>query len=109
MQGSLAPAVALAPPPAFEQIGARHQFDAWLAERDELDAMLDVTPEENEKARDKIYDRFFEIERLIIETACIELPAIQAKVGLLLWLMEMEQADGLPAMRHIKQYIDRTA
>jgi hypothetical protein len=85
-----------------------HPFDTWLAERDHLDAMLDVTPEENEKARDQIFDRYAAIERLILRTRCLDLPAIKAKVGIILWLMEMEDADGLPAMRHIKAYIDRT-
>ena len=69
--------------------------------------MLDITPEEHEKARDRIFDRYVQIERLILRTRCLDLPAIKAKAGIILWLMEMEDADGLPAMRHIKAYIDR--
>lgn len=92
-----------------EATAAGHCFETWLAERSELNAQLNVTPETNEKARDKIFDRCFQIERLIVTTPCFDLPAIRAKAGLLLWYMEMEQADGLPAMRQIKEYLDRFA
>lgn len=85
-----------------------HQFDAWLRQRAELDDMLDLVPEENERARDRIFDRYSALERLILRTRCLDLPAIKAKAGILLWLMEMESSDGLPAMRHIKAYIDRS-
>jgi len=93
--------------PLVQPCAGPHPFEAWLAERDQLDAMLDVTPEQNEKARDRIFDRYAQIERLIIRTPCLDLPAIKAKVRIILWLMDMEGADGLPAMRHIKAYIDR--
>ena len=107
LQASLGSAAAVVTPTGRSLTG-QHPFDAWLAERDILAALLDVTPEENEKARNKIFDRYAQIERLILRTRSLELPAIKAKVGIILWLMEMEDADGLPAMRHIKAYIDQS-
>jgi len=62
----------------------------------------------SDSERRAIFDRYGQIERLILLTPCLDLPAIKAKAGIILWLMEMESADGLPAMRHIKAYIDRT-
>lgn len=50
-------------------------------------------------------DRAFELERLILNTPSLELPALRSKADILVWLMEMEGADGLPAMRHIRDYL----
>ncbi len=83
---------------------ARHQFDEWLAERAELQAILDVTPGSDERTREKIFDRYFTVEQLILNTPCLDLPAVRAKVAVVLSYMEMERADGLQAMRHIKAY-----
>lgn len=54
-----------------------------------------------------LLDRSFELEQLIFTTSCLELRAIRVKARLLLWLMEIEQADGLAAMRHIQAYLER--
>lgn len=56
-----------------------------------------------------LLDRLYELERLIIETPSDDPLALKAKAAILLWCMEMEQADGLPAMRHIRDYLDSQA
>jgi hypothetical protein len=98
--GSLACPLPLPSPP-------RHRFEAWEEESNELESLLDRTPEGSDLARDRLLDRSFELEQLIFKTPCLELPAIRVKAGRLLRLMEMERADGLAAMRHIHSYLMR--
>lgn len=87
---------------------ASNPFERWEAERRELEADLDRLPEATFPfARDRVLTRMSELERLILETPSFELSAVRVKAGLLTWLMEMEQADGLSAMRHIQDYLDR--
>jgi hypothetical protein len=81
-------------------------FAAWFAERDRIDEELRRTPEAHEKRRDRLLDRSYELERLIFETESQELSAIRVKARLLLWLMTIERADGLSAMRHIQAYLE---
>ena len=83
-------------------------FEAWSAERRHLARELDRTPKEG-PARDPLFDRSVELEQLILNTPSLELPAVRAKAQLLTWYMKMEQADGLPAMLHIRDYIERQA
>jgi|GEM_PF-2637581 len=83
-----------------------HCFESWEAERTELERLLDVTLEANEKLRNRMLDRSESLERLIFETDSLELAAIRVKARLLLWLMEMERADGVVAMRHIQAYLE---
>jgi hypothetical protein len=78
-----------------------HRFEVWEAERRELERQLDSTPESSEP----LLDRGFELEQLIFKTPCLELPAIRIKARRLLWLMEMERADGLAAMRDVYAYL----
>ena len=84
-------------------------FESWSAERDRIDRELERTPEAEEARRDSLLDRSYELERMILDTHCLELPAIRAKVRLLLWLMTVERADGLSAMRDIQAYLERGA
>jgi len=103
----LAP-TALAAAPALPSGALTHQFDRWLAERQLLEATLDRTPEATQgAARERLFDEIFDLEALILNTECLELPAIRAKARLVTWYMEMDDADGLVAMRHIQSYLDR--
>jgi len=103
----LAP-TALATAPGVPSGASAHQFDRWLAERQVLEAALDRTPEAtHEEARERLFDRIFDLEALILETACLDPPAIRAKARLVAWYMEMDEADGLVAMQHIQAYLDR--
>jgi hypothetical protein len=86
-----------------------HRFESWETERAEVELLADHTPEIEELLRRRLHDRSFELESLIFATPCLELPAIRVKARLLLWLMEMEDSDGLDAMRHIHAYLHRKA
>jgi hypothetical protein len=84
-------------------------FEAWSAERRAIETALDDTLEEiDPDGRERLFDRAFALERLILTTPSVELSAMKAKAHLLLWLMEMERADGLPAMRHIHAYLHQS-
>jgi hypothetical protein len=84
-----------------------HPFAAWLAERRLLEQALDRTPEETQAAtRERLLDRTFELEGLILNTPSDELRAMRVKAAMLVWLLEMEGCDGLGAMRHIKAFLD---
>jgi hypothetical protein len=84
-----------------------HAFDAWLAERRQLEFALDRTPEDKDPAgRERLFDRVFELERLILTTHSNELAGIRAKAAMLVWLMEMDGSDGLAAMKHIRTYLE---
>jgi hypothetical protein len=84
-------------------------FEAWEADRAEVERLADRTPETEEHLRGRLLDRRFELENLIIATPCLELPAIRVKARLLLWLKELEDGDGLDALRHIHAYLHRKA
>jgi hypothetical protein len=84
-----------------------HKFEAWEAARAAAERLADRTPETEEQLRVRLLDRRFELENLIFATPCLELPAIRVKARLLLWVMEMEDGDGLDAMRHIHDYLHR--
>ncbi|HEY2750059.1 hypothetical protein [Phenylobacterium sp.] len=75
----------------------RIDFAAWFAARDRIDEELRRTPEADEKQRDRLLDRSYELERLIFETESRELSAIRLKARLLLWLITAERPDGLSA------------
>ena len=47
------------------------------------------------------------LESLILSTPSTELSAMRVKAELLTWLMEMERADGLPAMKQIASFLER--
>ncbi len=83
------------------------EFRAWAMERGELGETLARTPESEAQIRESLLDRSYQLERLIIETPSDELSAIRAKAAILLWHMDMERADGLPAMRHIRTFLDQ--
>lgn len=100
------PAALLAPRPVHG--AAQHPFDAWMVERQLLEAALDAAPEVTHGAeRQAIFDRLFKVERLVLETDCLDLEAVRAKADLILWTMEMEQADALSAMRHVHCFLHR--
>jgi hypothetical protein len=84
-----------------------HRFEAWEFQRAELEHQIDRTPEAEAGLREQLLDRSFALERLIFATPCLDPPAIRVKARLLLWLMEMERADGLAAMRDIYAYLMR--
>jgi hypothetical protein len=87
----------------------QHPFEAWEAQRAELEHLLDLTPESNEPLRDRLFDRSVELEDLIFKTPSSELPAILVKARLLVWLMQMDGCDGLVAMCHIHDYLHQIA
>lgn len=92
----------LAPPaPA----GAPNPFVAWAAEWDRQEQLLDGLPADDEIAREPLLARIFDLQDLILNTPATELAAIRIKAASLLWLMEMEHADGLLAMRHIHDWL----
>lgn len=92
--------------PSVHVSAARTAFEAWLYERRSLEERLNRTPERTDPAgRDVIFDRIFELERLILSTPSDELSEIRVKAEVLLWLMETERADGAEAMRHIHSYL----
>jgi len=84
----------------------RANFQQWALKRTELIAALDRTPEEGAE-RDRLLERLYELERLIVETPSVERSDVCMKADILLWYMEMEQADGFPAMRHIRAYLEQ--
>jgi hypothetical protein len=86
-----------------------HRFESWETERSEVERLADRMPEAEEQLRKRLLDRRFELENLILATPCLELPAVRVKARLLLWLMELEDRDGLDAMRHIHAYLHRKA
>lgn len=87
-----------------------HPFVVWRDERARIEGELDRTPEATQaKAREQLFDKLFAIEQQILNTNCLDPPAIRIKADLLVWYMEMEQADGLAAMRHIQAYLAREA
>ena len=88
---------------------AADQFEAWIAERTAIQLALETATKDADADRDRLLNRSFELERRIVETPSAALPAIRAKVEILVWYMQMEQADGLPAMLHIRDYIERKA
>lgn len=81
-------------------------FRQWALERAELTAALEIAREETAE-RERLLDRFHELERLIIETPASEVDAMILKTDILLWYMEMERDDGLPAMRHIRAFLEQ--
>jgi hypothetical protein len=89
--------------------GSATRFAAWSAERIELEAALDRTPEGSADLRERLLERAFELEQLILNTPCGGIEAIRAKVRILRLLMEMAQADELPAMREIEAFLEQTA
>jgi hypothetical protein len=84
-----------------------HPFELWRAERLALEGELDRTPEAQDAdgRRERLFDRVFELEHLILTTPSADLAAMQVKAATLVWLMEMDGSDGLPAMRQIQAYI----
>ena len=80
-------------------------FEAWTAERELISQALRSVPETDEPAQARLLDRSHQLERLIIETPTEDLAGVRAKADILVWYMEMEQADGLAAMRHIRNYL----
>jgi|GEM_PF-3866717 len=107
-QRRVASQVAEAVPVSIDAVSSElwRQFDDWLAERADLHSALEVTPGTDVRAREKILDRYFEVEQLILNTPCIDRRAIRAKATLVLSYMEIERADGVQAMREIKAYFD---
>jgi len=105
LQSPVATAVASAGSAAG--IAPGHSFEGWEAERAGLERQLHGTPEEDEAVYERLLDRSFQLEQRILRTPSLELPAIRVKARLVLWLMEMEDADALPAMRHIQAYLER--
>lgn len=104
LQWTLAPAVGPFGPESFTPT---HPFESWHAERQMLEAALDFTPEDAAPAaRERLFDRVFQLERQILTTPSVDLPAMRAKAAMLVWLMEMEQADGLFAMKQIASFLD---
>ena len=83
-----------------------HQFTDWLTERAALEIALDTTPESDPAAREALLDRAIELERLILNTPAGWPAAIRAKTYIVRRLMEMTQADELPAMREIETFVD---
>lgn len=85
-------------------------FSTWERERAALEAELDRTPEATMREfREQLLGRLYETEQLILETPSSELNAMRAKASVLTWLMEMEQADGQSAMRHIRDFLEGLA
>lgn len=86
------------------------QFGEWSKEHDAVDAALDRTPESSAEERDRLLDRFFELEHLILNTPGQEPAAILAKARTLRRMMELEQSAELPVMREIESFVNaRTA
>lgn len=82
-------------------------FEAWEAERRSLEEVLDgplaAAPEEK---RAGLLTRVFELEEKILRTPSADLRAIRAKARLLSWYLDMEDADGAVAMRHIRDFLE---
>lgn len=87
------------------------EFKSWYVEWQALEEELDRTPEKDDRdgKRDRLFRRIFEIEHLILTTPSADISAIRVKAATLVWLMEMDGSDGLPAMRHIRDYLERQA
>lgn len=99
---------ALATPSSGFAYPSLHPFDSWAMERRLLEYALSDAPEETHaRARERILDRLFALERLILETECLDLAAVRVKADLVLWTMQMEEADTLSAMRHIHRFLHR--
>lgn len=82
------------------------RFEQWAAALAEAERALARFPDEDDPVRERLLAQMSALERKILTTECHELPAVRAKAHLLQWLMEMEQADGLPAIKHITAYLD---
>lgn len=104
LQSGLAP---VATPLGSTLLAPLHPFESWRTEWLALEGELDRMPEEqdDDSRRDRLFDRIFERVHLILNTPSTDLPAIQVKAATLVWLMEMEFSDGLPAIRHIQSFL----
>jgi hypothetical protein len=91
---------------ALPESSPQGEFQQWALERSELSAALERTPEDGAE-RNRLLNRLYELERLIVETPSAKSSDVCMKADILLWYMEMEQADGLPAMRHIRAYLEQ--
>jgi hypothetical protein len=82
-------------------------FDVWWAEYQRLAVLIAVTPETDERACDRLFERSFRFERLILDTPSSTAPGVRAKAQFLVRLMEMEKHDGAAAMRDIHDFVLR--
>lgn len=81
------------------------RFAEWSEEHDAVDTALERTPESSAEERERLLDRFFELEHLILNTPNQEPAAILAKARTLRRIMELEGADQLAVMREIEAFL----
>jgi hypothetical protein len=86
-----------------------HQFQGWQAERERLERLYERIPEPHEALRDQLLDSACELRQRIIETPSRAASVILMKAQLLLWYMEQERSDDLPAMQHICAFLESAA
>jgi hypothetical protein len=92
----------------FDRLAA-DRFGVWNAERDLVLTRLESTPEALEEDRNRLIDRLFDLETLILSVRGGSLPAIQAKAKVLLYRLKEQHEEEAPAMEDIRRFVEITA
>lgn len=93
---------------AFDQLAA-NRFGIWAAERQLVAARLSLTPEHEERERDRLIDRMAELEKLILLTRSIAPGAVREKAEVLLWQMREQDEERAAAMEDIRVFVENAA
>jgi hypothetical protein len=84
-------------------------FDVWLRERERLERALDTMSEDLEDERGELFSQCVAVEKLIFDTRSSLGSAARAKARVLSLLMDQENHEWAPAMRDIRDFIERAA
>lgn len=93
---------------AFDKLAAK-RFGLWAAERQLVAARLSLTPEREERERDRLIDRMAELEALILLTRSTDAGAVREKAEVLLWQMREQDEERALAMEDIRVFVENAA